>query len=137
VAKKCCQGEASKPGRENGKVSDRYRHDYVGIGLLALGFACLETLLSKGEQWDRFGDPFDRVQWLDVGAAIGLGGIVGWSLWKPDAVIDVRVFADRNFAACSAILFLYIPGALCHAHPAAEHLAIVDGLRRIQRRAGW
>jgi DHA2 family multidrug resistance protein len=81
------------------------RIDFVGIGLLVLGFACLETLLSKGQQWDWFGDPFGRVQWLAVGTTVGLGGIVGWSLWKRDAVVDVRVFADRNFASCSVILF--------------------------------
>jgi DHA2 family multidrug resistance protein len=81
------------------------RIDFVGIGLLAVGFACLETLLSKGQQWDWFGDPFGRVQWLAVGAALGVGGVIAWSLWKRDAVIDVRVFADRNFAACSVIIF--------------------------------
>src|SRR3954447_12734284 len=79
------------------------RTDWVGIGLLVLGFACLETMLSKGEQWDWFGDQFGRVQLLALGAAVGVGGVVAWSLWRPDAVIDVRVFADRNFAACSAI----------------------------------
>lgn len=81
------------------------RFDWVGVGLLVLGFACLETLLSKGQQWDWFGDPSRRVHWLALGVAIGLGGVVGWSAWKPDAVVDVRVFRDRNFAACSAISF--------------------------------
>ncbi len=81
------------------------RIDLVGIGLLVLGFACLETLLSKGEQWGWLGDPFHRVHWLAAGALAGLGGVVAWSLAKRDAVIDVRVFRDRNFAACSVISF--------------------------------
>ena len=101
----CAGPRPGVPGASCGArpAEARLRVDWVGIGLLVLGFACLETVLSKGEQWDWFGDPFGRVQVLAAGAALGLGGVVAWSLWNPDAVIDVRVFQDRNFAACSAI----------------------------------
>src|SRR6185437_8656693 len=38
--------------------------DATGLGLLALALSCWEIVLSKGQQWDWFGDPFWRVQTL-------------------------------------------------------------------------
>ena len=58
------------------------RPDWTGIGLLVLGFACLETVLSKGEQWDWFGDPFGRVQTLLV-------LFVPSGIWHPELLSKV------------------------------------------------
>ena len=38
--------------------------DYIGLGLLSLVMACWEVTLSKGQEWDWFGDPSGRVQML-------------------------------------------------------------------------
>ncbi len=81
------------------------RVDGIGLGLVVLGLSCLEVLNSKGQEWDWFGDPFWRVQWLAVGAVIGIGGLIAWSLLRPDAIVDVRVFRDRNFWVANTIGF--------------------------------
>src|SRR5262245_16822485 len=35
--------------------------DYLGLGLLTLALSSWEVILSKGQEWDWFGDPFWRV----------------------------------------------------------------------------
>src|SRR5262249_42918260 len=40
--------------------------DTIGLGLLAVCLSCWEVLLSKGQQWDWFGDPTWRVQTLAI-----------------------------------------------------------------------
>src|SRR4029078_261617 len=46
--------------------------DTIGLGLLALAISCWEVMLSKGQQWDWFGDPFLRVQTLAALFVVGL-----------------------------------------------------------------
>ncbi|QJW99100.1 DHA2 family efflux MFS transporter permease subunit [Frigoriglobus tundricola] len=74
------------------------RFDTIGLGLLVLAISCWEVILSKGQEWDWFGDPFYRVQVL---TALFVGGVVGlfvWELWRPNPLVDFRPLADRNFA---------------------------------------
>src|ERR1700722_4503254 len=40
--------------------------DYIGLGLLTLIMSSWEIMLSKGQQWDWYDDPFWRVQTLFV-----------------------------------------------------------------------
>ena len=61
------------------------RFDFVGLGLIAVGLGCLEVILSKGQEWDWFGDPFFRVQPLVALLVICLGSAVVWELRHPGA----------------------------------------------------
>jgi len=81
------------------------RFDYVGLGLIVLGLASLEIVLSKGQEWDWFGDPYYRVHWLVAGVVGGLSLAVWWELSIDSPVVDFRPLADRNFAACAVIIF--------------------------------
>ena len=47
--------------------------DYIGLGLLALIMSSWEVMLSKGQEWDWYNDPFWRVQTLFVLFVLGLG----------------------------------------------------------------
>ena len=72
--------------------------DVLGLGLLTLAISCWEVILSKGQEWDWFGDPFYRVQVL---TALFVGGTLGlfvWELRRPNPLVDFRPLADRNFA---------------------------------------
>src|SRR4051812_41149251 len=81
------------------------RFDYAGLGLIVLGLGSLEIVLSKGQEWDWFGDPFYRVQSLVAILATSLVGFVAWELRTPDPVVNLRPLADRNFGASTVIIF--------------------------------
>jgi DHA2 family multidrug resistance protein len=81
------------------------RFDFVGLGLITIGLASLEVVLSKGQEWDWLGDPFFRVHWLVAGVVVGLSLAVWWEMRVESPVVDLRPLADRNFAASAVILF--------------------------------
>jgi DHA2 family multidrug resistance protein len=79
--------------------------DYIGLGLLALGMSCWETVLSKGQQWDWFGDPFWRVQTLVVLLVLAFGGLIFRELRIKNPVVNFRPLRERNFLIASLIIF--------------------------------
>jgi DHA2 family multidrug resistance protein len=76
--------------------------DYIGIGLIALTFGCMQIMLDRGEDDDWFSSPL-----ILTFAAItltGLASAIGWLLYARKPVVDLRVMADRNFAlGCASI----------------------------------
>jgi DHA2 family multidrug resistance protein len=64
-----------------------------------------EIGLSKGQEWDWFGDPFFRVQTLFVLFIGSLGALIYRELRIPNPLINFRTLADRNFRACCIIIF--------------------------------
>ena len=79
--------------------------DYIGLGLLALIMSCWEVMLSKGQQWDWYNDPFWRVQTLFVLFILGLGTLIFRELRIANPVVDFRPLAERNLAASCVIIF--------------------------------
>src|SRR5262249_33412347 len=65
-----------------------------------------EVVLSKGQEWDWFGDPFYRVQTLAALFVLGLVALVIWELRHPNPLVDQRPLADRNFALGSIMIAL-------------------------------
>ncbi len=74
--------------------------DYIGIGLITLGFGALQVMLDRGEDADWFGSSFIRLM-----AVLALLGLVGAGVWlgvlAKQPVVRLRVFLDRNFAVGS------------------------------------
>src|SRR5580704_11751095 len=66
---KAAQLEASKKGGS---------FDTLGLCLLSVTMVAWEVVLSKGQEWDWFGDPFFRVQTLAALFVLGLGGLIFW-----------------------------------------------------------
>src|SRR5262249_22068161 len=69
-----------------------------GLGLLVMVMVSWEVVISKGQEWDWFSDPFNRVQTLALLFVASLIGLVFWELRRPNPLVDFRPLADRNFA---------------------------------------
>lgn len=92
--------------QERGELRSRpLRFDYIGLGLLALVLSSWEVFLSKGQEWDWFGDPFGRIQLLAALMVLGLAWLIFWELRTAAPIIEFRVLRDRNLAVGCIILF--------------------------------
>ena len=87
------------------KASGQGRIDYLGILLLAIGFGCLEVVLDKGQEDDWFGSPF--ITAFTVVSVIALVTAIVWELKHKDPVVDLTLFANRNFAIACSMFFLF------------------------------
>ncbi len=79
--------------------------DYIGLALLTLIMASWEVMLSKGQEWDWYNDPFWRVQTLFLVFVLGLACLIFRELRIANPVVDFRPLSERNFAACCVIIF--------------------------------
>jgi DHA2 family multidrug resistance protein len=79
--------------------------DTLGLCLLAVTMTSWEILLSKGQEWDWFGDPFLRVQTLALLFVFGLGGLIFRETHYNNPLINFRTLKDRNFRVCCIIIF--------------------------------
>jgi MFS transporter, DHA2 family, multidrug resistance protein len=79
--------------------------DYIGLALLTLIMSSWEIMLSKGQEWDWYNDPFWRVQTLFVVFVAGLASLIFRELRIANPVVDFRPLSERNFAACCVIIF--------------------------------
>ena len=86
-------------------LSKPLNFDFIGVGLLALAMCCWETVLSKGQQWDWFGDPFWRVQTLAIGFTVAGVLLILRETRIENPVVNFRPLRDRNFAVASIIIF--------------------------------
>ena len=77
-------------------VRRRLPVDLAGMAFLALGVGSLQILLDKGNELDWFGSRL--IIGLAVVAAIALVVFVVWTLTSRFPVVDLRLFARRNFS---------------------------------------
>jgi MFS transporter, DHA2 family, multidrug resistance protein len=82
-----------------------FHFDAIGLSALIIVMVSWEVMLSKGQEWDWFGDPFWRVQTLATLFAVGLAGLIFWEMRSPNPVVNFRALGERNFAACCIIIF--------------------------------
>src|SRR5262249_32653855 len=83
----------------------RLKIDGLGILLVALGFACLEVVLDRGQTEDWLESHF-IVAFLSV-AVVALVAAAFWEWRHPDPVVEIRLLAERNFAISTAYYFLF------------------------------
>ncbi len=82
-----------------------FRFDLLGLSLLVIVMVSWEVVLSKGQEWDWFNDPFWRVQTLATCFVAGLIALIVWELRHDSPVVNFRPLRERNFAACCFIIF--------------------------------
>lgn len=71
--------------------------------LIALGIGCLQVMLDRGEDNDWFGSFF--IQAFAALAAVGISGAIVWLLTTKGPIVNLRAFADRNFAVGCVMIF--------------------------------
>jgi DHA2 family multidrug resistance protein len=69
--------------------------DLVGLGLLIIGVGSLQILLDKGNELDWFGS--NLIIALASLSAFALALFVAWELTEEHPVVNLRLFAKRNF----------------------------------------
>jgi len=70
--------------------------DSVGLALLVVWVAAMQIMLDKGKELDWFAS--GQIQLLAVVAVVGFAFFVAWELTDKHPVVDLRLFARRNFA---------------------------------------
>jgi MFS transporter, DHA2 family, multidrug resistance protein len=84
-----------------------FRLDYMGFGLVALAFGCMEVVLDKGQEDDWFGSRF--ITTFTILCVCAMIGLVLWELLqvkrKQRPVLDLRLFRHRTFAISFVMMF--------------------------------
>lgn len=80
------------------------RVDLLGIGLMVVGFGCLQLLLDLGERNDWFDSAL--IVLLGAGAICGLLAFVLRELLADEPILELSVFLDRNFGVGSVAIFM-------------------------------
>lgn len=92
-------------GRDAVRQENRRRKiDWIGLGLLIVGIGSLQILLDKGNELDWFNSSF--IIALGVLATVGLLAFVVWELGEDAPLVDLSLFAQRNFLVGSVCLLL-------------------------------
>ena len=78
--------------------------DAVGLGLLVVWVGSLQVMLDKGKDLDWFHSGF--IVALAVAAALGFALFIVWELTDEHPVVELRLFAKRNFTMGALALSL-------------------------------
>jgi DHA2 family multidrug resistance protein len=78
--------------------------DGVGLALLIIGIGCLQVLLDKGNDLDWFHSSF--IVTLACISVVALSFLIVWELTEQHPVIDLWLFAERNFTLGTVALTL-------------------------------
>ncbi len=78
--------------------------DYVGLALVAIGFAALQMFLDKFEVDDGFSSSF-IVTAFSI-AVVALSFLVVWEWQHSHPVMNVRLLFTRNFGICCTVSFM-------------------------------
>jgi DHA2 family multidrug resistance protein len=73
--------------------------------LVALGFACLEVVLDRGQTEDWFESNFILIFFSVAVVALIIAAI--WEWRHPDPVVEIRLLGERNFAIANFFYFLF------------------------------
>jgi len=76
--------------------------DGVGLGLLVLWVGALQLMVDKGKELDWFHSP--QIVVLALLAVVGFAYFLIWELTEHHPVVNLRLFAKRNFAIGSVAL---------------------------------
>jgi DHA2 family multidrug resistance protein len=79
--------------------------DGWGIALVAIGFACLEVVLDRGQREDWLQSNF--VLFFGTVAVIALLSAIVWEWRHDNPVVEIRLLQERNFALANIFFFAF------------------------------
>jgi DHA2 family multidrug resistance protein len=82
----------------------RQRLDVIGLGLLIVGVGCLQVMLDQGNDKGWFGS--GHIVMLGLGALVALAFFVAWELTDDKPIVDLHLFARRNFTVATVVMAL-------------------------------
>lgn len=106
------------------------RADWLGMALMAIGLAALQTVLDQGNVDDWFGSPF--ILRLSIVAAIALAGFVAVEFSSAEPLLQLRLLGRRNFGLGTLSNFLLGFALYGSAYLLPEYLAVAQGLNSQQ-----
>jgi DHA2 family multidrug resistance protein len=86
-------------------LRDGLKIDYLGFGLVALGFGCLQIVLDKFERDDGFSSDF--ICALSAISAVALVALVARELTHKQPIVNLRLFRARAFAISCVVFFIF------------------------------
>src|SRR6201981_1770940 len=90
---------------EAARRAGKLKIDGLGIVLVALGFACLEVVLDRGQTEDWFESNFIVIFFTVAVVALIVAAV--WEWRHPDPVVEIRLLGERNFAIANFFYFLF------------------------------
>ena len=78
------------------------RIDWWGLGLMIVGFGCLQLVLDRGEREDWFDST--TIVAMTIVALCALAGFLIRELTTHDPILDLTAFTDRNFATGASLI---------------------------------
>jgi MFS transporter, DHA2 family, multidrug resistance protein len=102
------------------------RHgDWLGIALMAVGLAALQTVLDEGTVLDWFGSPF--IVRLSLLSGVTLTAFLVLELWIKQPLVNLRLFTRRNFAFGTLGNFLVGFALYGSAYLLPQYLSVSQG----------
>ncbi len=80
----------------------RVRLDWVGLALLVVWVGALQVMVDKGKELDWFES--QQIVVLAAAAVVGFAFFLAWELTEKTPIVDLRLFARRNFLTGTAAL---------------------------------
>ena len=106
--------------------------DFIGLGLLSVGLGFLQVMLDKGQTEDWFESRF--IVTCAVIGVLGLAGVILWELRQSEPLVDLRLFAQRNYSMATFMMFAMGVDNVRHHGSASDSAADGNGLHRP---VGW
>jgi DHA2 family multidrug resistance protein len=102
-----------------------WQADWLGIALMAVGLATLQTALDDGNVYNWFDSPF--IVKLSIVSGLALGAFVLWQFFAPRPLINLRLLGRRNYGLGTLGNFLLGFGLYSSSYLLPQYLAISQG----------
>lgn len=101
------------------------RGDWLGMALMAVGLASLQTVLDEGNVYDWFGSPF--IVKLSLLAVVTLAAFIVLELVREEPLVRLRLLTRRNFGFGTLGNFLLGFALYGSAYLLPQYLAVAQG----------